>query len=74
MQRQLVRGDSVCLQVIGTHTATAVDLQVTLCEQESADAQRYLFRPSPQRSPTTSRHEDEESENGGSNTPMGRGA
>ena len=53
MLRQIAHGDYVCLQIRGTPSTTTVELQVELCEQESADSQRYLFQPSPQKSPTT---------------------
>lgn len=53
MLRQIAHGDYVCLQIRGTSSTTTVELQVELCEQESADSQRYLFQPSPQKSPTT---------------------
>ena len=52
MPRQMSHGDYVRVQIRGIHS-TPTELQVDLCEQESADQQRYLFHPSPQKSPTS---------------------
>ena len=62
MTRPITHGDYVDLQIRGGHLTSPVELRVELCEQESADSQRYIFQPSPQRSPTTSSIEDDESE------------
>lgn len=67
MPREMAHGDYVSLQIRGTQPTTNVALQVELCEQESADSQRYLYQPSPQRSPTTHSNEDEEPESDGTN-------
>ena len=52
MPRQLSHGDYVGVHIRGIHSTTT-ELQVDLCEQESADQQRYLFHSSPQKSPTS---------------------
>ena len=65
--RQIVHGDYISLQIRGDQSTTTVGLQVELCEQESADSQRYLYQQSPQRSPTSPSQEEESSETGTAN-------
>ena len=67
MPRATAHGDYVSLQIRCTQSTTTVELQGELCEQESADSQRYLFQPSPQRSPTSHSNEEEGSESDGTN-------
>ena len=51
-QRQVHHGDYISLVVSSSETAT--NLQIALCEQESADRQRYIYQPSPPGSSTSS--------------------
>ena len=46
----MLHGDFVRLRIDAA--SPSVDLHMALCEQESADAQRYIFGRSPSRSPT----------------------
>lgn len=48
--RHVLHGDFVRLRIDAA--SPSVDLHMALCEQESADAQRYIFGRSPSRSPT----------------------
>ena len=67
-QRQVLHGDYVRLQISGPATMTGTDIQVALCDQESADAQRYVFRESPPHSPTS---QPSDRESAGRNSPRG---
>ena len=49
--RQVLHGDFLCLRIAGSPSTQATDIQLALSEQESADAQRFIFRPSPTPSP-----------------------
>ena len=49
--REFTSGDYVRLLVRGPNTMTPAEVQVVLCEQEGADAQRYLYTRSPSHSP-----------------------
>ena len=50
--RQVHHGDYISLVISSSETAT--NLQLSLCEQESADRQRYVYQPSPPGSSTSS--------------------
>ena len=50
--RQVHHGDYMSLVISSPESAT--NLQVSLCEQESADRQRYIYQPSPPGSSTSS--------------------
>lgn len=50
--RQVLNGDFVHLRIEAA--SPSQELHMALCEQESADAQRYVFGRSPSRSPTPS--------------------
>ena len=52
--REFRSGDYVRLLVRGPNTMTPAEVQVVLCEQEGADAQRYLYTRSPSHSPDPS--------------------
>ena len=65
MPRQMAHGDYVSLQIRGAHPTTTIELRDELCEQESADSQRYLYQHSPQKSSTTSSQEEEDQESNG---------
>ena len=52
--REFTSGDYVRLLVRGPNTMTPAEVQVVLCEQEGADAQRYLYTRSPSHSPDPS--------------------
>ena len=60
--RQILHGDFLHLRVAGSPSMTATDTQIALCEQESADAQRYIFRSSPTPSPQDSPEAQESSD------------
>ena len=60
--RQVLHGDFLCLRIAGSPSMQAADIQLALCEQESADAQRFIFRPSPTPSPQGSPVAPEKSE------------
>ena len=60
--RQVLHGDFLCLRIAGSPSTQATDIQLALCEQESADAQRFIFRPSPTPSPQGSPVASEQSE------------
>ena len=49
--RELHFGDALQLLIQGPRSMSASDVQVDLCEQESADVQRYIYRASPTPSP-----------------------
>ena len=54
LSREFRSGDYVRLLVRGPTTMTPAEVQVVLCEQEGADAQRYLYTRSPSHSPEPS--------------------
>ena len=60
--REFRSGDYVRLLVRGPTTMTPAEVQVVLCEQEGADAQRYLYTRSPSHSPEPSAHSAEGAE------------
>ena len=45
--RQILHGDFLQLSVSGQQAMPSTDIQLALCDQESADAQKYIFRDSP---------------------------
>ena len=62
LSREFRSGDYVRLLVRGPTTMTPAEVQVVLCEQEGADAQRYLYTRSPSHSPEPSAHSPEGAE------------
>ena len=50
-RRQIVHGDFLQLTVQGPSQTPSSHIQIMMCEQEAADTQRFLFRPSPTPSP-----------------------
>ena len=62
LSREFRSGDYVHLLVRGPPTMTPAEVQVVLCEQEGADAQRYLFTRSPSHTPEPSAHSTEGAE------------
>ena len=56
ISREFHSGDYVRLLVRGPPSMTPAQVQVVLCEQEGADAQRYVFTRSPSHSPEPSAH------------------
>ena len=64
-QRQILHGDFLRLQINGQSSQAVTDIQMALCEQESADIQKYIYRHSPPHSPS-SLQEQERSEASGS--------
>ena len=57
-QRQILNGDYLRLQITGPSSQSATDIQMVLCEQESADIQKYIYRDSPPHSPTSLQEQD----------------
>ena len=51
VHRQLMHGDYLHLVVTGPTGVPTSHVQLAACERESADSQRYIFRPSPPPSP-----------------------
>ena len=51
VRRQILHGDFVQLNVVGPEEVEAGHIQLALCEQESADSQRFIFQASPTPSP-----------------------
>ena len=49
--RQLMHGDYLHLVVTGPAGVPSSHVQLVACERESADSQRYIYRPSPSPSP-----------------------
>ena len=58
-RRQILNGDYIRLMVNCPADTPASHIQIALCEQEMADVQRYLFRPSPTPSPEQASPADE---------------
>ncbi len=52
-QRQILHGDFLRLQINGQSPQKVTDIQIALCEQESADIQKYIYRHSPPHSPSS---------------------
>ena len=71
--RQVMHGDYLHLVITGPPGVPTSHVQLAACERESADSQRYIYRPSP--SPSPDRHtpviehgESEEEEDDGDTT------
>ena len=63
--RQILQGDFIQLSVSGQQAMPSTDIQLALCDQESADAQKYIFRDSPPHSPDSTSQPDDPSDRSG---------